>query len=607
MGTPLSPGVVINEKDFSGIVPNVASGIGGIVGRFTRGPVNTPILVSSETDLVNIFGKPTETNAMEWFTAAQFLQYSNKLWAVRAKPASASNAYVETGSVTGTVSFGNDSEYEDGQSGIDTDVKFVARELGAFGNQLGLIVVDNGNWSSFKTWADDLVTSGHMSQSFASVLQYQPGTSNYVETYAGASKNDEIHVIIFDATGAYTGTKYQVLEVYQGLSKAIDALDYQGNPIYYVSALQIKSKYLWTNGKLGTSANGTTTLDCGSTTFQVAGSGVSFAPFNFTFQNVAAVGTGAFAAIFHTGVDGTAAAETDVATSYDVFLNTDLYDVNLLPTAGYFNVATLQKIINVAYTRKDAVAFFSPSVTATGVIITDSSATAVNDIIAFFDALNIAEMYASYGFCDSGYKYIYDKYNNKYRWVPLNGDTAGLCAQVDQIADAWYSPGGFTRGGIKNVIKLAFNPNQAQRDILYPKSINPVVAFPGQGVVLYGDKTMTRKPSAFDRIGVRRLFIVLEKAISIAAKYTLFEFNDSFTRAQFRNMVEPFLRNIQGRRGINEFLVICDESNNTPYVIDANQFVGSIYVKPNKSINFITLNFVAASQSVDFSVITGQG
>jgi len=219
--------------------------------------------------------------------------------------------------------------------------------------------------------------------------------------------------------------------------------------------------------------------------------------------------------------------------------------------------------------------------------------------------LNIPETYASYGFFDTGFKYILDRYNSKYRWVPLNGDTAGLCAQTDSIADPWWSPAGFNRGGIKNVIKLAYNPSQADRDLLYPKGINPVVAFYGQGVVLYGDRTMTLKPSAFDRINVRRLFIILEKAISIAAKYQLFEFNDSFTRAQFKNMVEPFLRNIQGRRGIYDYLVICDETNNTGDVIDRNEFVGDIYVKPARSINFIRLNFVASRTDVSFNTLIG--
>jgi hypothetical protein len=606
--TLLSPGVEIKEKDFSGIVPNVATGIGGIVGRFSKGPVNTPIMISKEDELVNIFGKPNETNALEWFTAAQFLQYTNKLWTVRAKPTGALNSYIETGTVTGSISFGNQSEFDSGIATTDSDVKFIFRELGQAGNHLGVIVVDYGNWTSFKSWADGLVTAGEMTQSFADALQYQPDTTEYVRKYAGSAKRDEVHVIIFDATGLYTGTKYQILESYQGLSKAVDGLDYKGESVYYPNVLNVKSKYIWVGGNLATNTNGTTLIDTGNETFKVATSGVTFATFNFSFTNPisSSPSTTAFAAIMKGGVDGTAADESEIMSAYNVFTNVDLYDVNLFPTAGFRQVGTLQHILqNVAYPRKDSMVFYSPVKTGTYDVITDRSSTAVTDMIAWKNALNIAEQYASYAVCDTGYKYIFDKYNNKYRWVPLNGDIAGLCAQVDRLADAWWSPGGFNRGGIKNVIKLAFNPNQSQRDVLYPQSVNPVVAFPGQGVVLFGDKTMTLKPSAFDRINVRRLFIVLEKAIAIAAKYQLFEFNDTFTRAQFKNMVEPFLRNIQGRRGITEFLVVCDESNNPGDVIDRNEFAASIYIKPARSINYITLNFIATRTDVSFSTLVG--
>lgn len=608
--TQTSVGVEIIEKDYTTIVPNVATGIGGIVGRFTKGPVNTPILISKTDLLENTFGTPTETNYLEWFTAAQFLQYSDKLWVVRAKPTGATNAYVETGTVTGTISFGNQEEFDSGVGSIDVDAKIIARELGISRNNLGFIIVDNNSWSSFKTWADGLVTSGAMSTSFASALQYQPTTTAYVEKYAGTGKNDEVHVIVFDATGLITGTKYQILETFQGLSKASDALDYTGKSIYYPNHVNINSSWIWFNSSnLGTSANGTTLLDVGNETYKVNSSGVSYAPFNFAFSSPAATSptTAGYAALFHTGVDGTAADEAAVLSAYSVFANAESIDVNLFPTAGYYDVTTLQGILeNIAYPRRDSIVFYSPVKTGTNAVIMDSSATAVTDMIAWKNALNIPETYSSYAVCDTGYKYIFDKYNNKYRWIPLNGDIAGLCAQVDRLADAWYSPGGFNRGGIKNVIKLAFNPSKPQRDVLYPQSINPVVAFPGQGVVLYGDKTMTLKPSAFDRINVRRLFIVLEKAIGIAAKYQLFEFNDSFTRAQFKNMVEPFLRNIQGRRGITDFEVVCDASNNPGAVVDANQFVGSIAVKPTRSVNFITLNFIAAGTDVQFnSVISG--
>jgi len=610
--TLLSPGVEIKEKDFSGIVPNVATGIGGIVGRFTKGPVNTPIMISSEEDLVNIFGKPTDTNYLEWFTAAQFLQYTNKLWTVRAKPTGSYTAYASSasGSVgTDSISIGNQAEYDSTIGTLDSDVKFLYRGLGTAGNNLGVIIVDYATWSSFKSWADGLVTAGSMSQSYADIVQYQPNTTSYVEKYAGANKKDEMHIIVIDVTGGITGTKYAVLETFQGLSKASDALDYKGESIYYPTAINVKSKYIWVGSTWTTNQNGTTLFDVGTSAYGVSEAGDSFANFTDAFDiAVSETGpdTSLFAGKLVNGKDGTVADETEILSAYGILGNTDLYDVNLFPTAGYRGTTLLGGILtSVAYPRKDSMVFYSPVKVGTYDVITDRSATAVTDMIAWKDALNIAETYSSYAVCDTGYKYIFDKYNNKYRWVPMNGDIAGLCAQVDRLADAWWSPGGFNRGGLKNVIKLAFNPTQAQRDVLYPQSINPVVSFPGQGVVLFGDKTMTKKPSAFDRINVRRLFIVLEKAIAIAAKYMLFEFNDAFTRAQFKNMVEPFLRAIQGRRGITEFLVVCDSSNNPGDVIDRNEFVASIYIKPTRSINYITLSFIATRTDVSFSTLIG--
>ncbi len=257
-------------------------------------------------------------------------------------------------------------------------------------------------------------------------------------------------------------------------------------------------------------------------------------------------------------------------------------------------------INNIAEVRKDCIAVISPRrsdvVNNSGYVGKD-----VDDTITYRNSLPSS----SYAVLDSGYKYIYDKYNDIYRYVPLNGDTAGLMVRTDNERDPWFSPAGFNRGQVKNVIKLATNPTKGQRDQLYKSGINPVVTFPGQGTVLFGDKTLLAKPSAFDRVNVRRLFIVLEKAIATAAKFTLFEFNDEFTRAQFRNLVEPFLRDVQGRRGIYDFRVVCDESNNTPEVIDRNEFVGDIYVKPARSINFIQLNFVAVRTGVEFSEIVG--
>ena len=286
----------------------------------------------------------------------------------------------------------------------------------------------------------------------------------------------------------------------------------------------------------------------------------------------------------------------DIVTSYDLFSNPDEVDISLIIT-GAANATIVNSVLDIAFQRKDCVAFVSP-LRADAVEVVD-----VDAIVAYRTALTPS---TSYSVMDSAWKYQFDKYNNKYRYVPLNADIAGLCARTDNIRDPWWSPAGFNRGQILNAIKLSWNPTKAQRDELYKNGVNPVCAFPGEGIVLYGDKTMQAKPSAFDRINVRRLFIVLEKSIAIAAKYSLFEFNDQFTRAQFVSIVEPFLRDVKGRRGIYDYKVVCDETNNTPEVIDTNRFIGDIYIKPARSINFIQLNFVAVRTGVDFSEIAGK-
>ncbi len=300
------------------------------------------------------------------------------------------------------------------------------------------------------------------------------------------------------------------------------------------------------------------------------------------------------------GVDDFASTDANVQTAYSAFVNSDQYDISLIP-AGNVSAATAKYILdNVVEVRRDCVLFVSPRDVASGEPIISTGATAQAALVAYREATNIN---SSYAVMDSGFKYQYDRYNDAYRWVPLNGDIAGLCARTDYSADPWFSPGGFNRGQIKNIVKLGFNPSQTDRDVLYAVGINPVVTFPGQGTILYGDKTMLTRPSAFDRINVRRLFIVLEKSISVAAKYQMFEFNDGFTRAQFKNLVEPFLRDVKGRRGVTDFRVKCDEANNTGEVIDRNEFVADIFIKPNRSINYITLNFIAARSSVSFEEI----
>jgi phage tail sheath protein FI len=299
------------------------------------------------------------------------------------------------------------------------------------------------------------------------------------------------------------------------------------------------------------------------------------------------------------GVDDLTATDGQLMNAWSIFADDSQYDISLLPLGKASTTVATYVINNVAETRLDCVVFASPQDTMSGDVIIGSGSDATDAINLYRDGLPST----SYAVLDSGYKYQYDRYNDKYRWVPLNGDIAGLCARTDYTNDPWWSPGGLNRGQVKNVVKLAVNPNKTDRDTLYKNGVNPVVTFPGQGTVLFGDKTLLAKPSAFDRINVRRLFIVLEKAVATAAKFQLFEFNDGFTRAQFKNLVEPFLRDVQGRRGITDFVVKCDDSNNTGEVIDRNEFVADIYIKPARSINFITLNFIAARTSINFSEI----
>jgi phage tail sheath protein FI len=406
-----------------------------------------------------------------------------------------------------------------------------------------------------------------------------PGTSTIVAMNNGS--NDEVHVIVVDEDGRFTGIANTILEVFPNLSKAVNATDEVGNNIYYKNFINQNSKYVyWTNHPSGWT-------NAGENYTRGLNFGIGSQPvFNTSFTG---------------GRDGDRPRETDYIVAYNQFRSAEAVDVSIV-LAGASTLTRATHIINnICEYRKDCIAVISPQQTD---VVNNSTyaGSEVDSIVRFRDALPST----SYATLDSGWKYQYDKYNDLYRYIPLNGDIAGTMVRTDMERDPWWSPAGFTRGQIKNVIRLPFNPNKTERDALYKKGINPVVTFPGEGTILYGDKTLLAKPSAFDRINVRRLFIVLEKAISTAAKYMLFEFNDAFTRAQFRSMVEPFLRDVQGRRGITDFRVVCDDTNNTSEVIDRNEFVGDIYIKPARSINFIQLNFVAVRSGVDFSEVVGK-
>jgi phage tail sheath protein FI len=557
MAFQLSPGVNVSEVDLTTVVPAVATSIGGFAGDFQWGPVNEIKTISNEVQLVETFGKPNDDTFTSFFTAANFLQYASNLKVVRSVGIAAFNS---TTSGTGVL-IENENDYTQNHSAGDGSDVFAAKYPGSLGNSLKVSMCDS-NTSLIGSWA------------YADLFDSDPSTSTYVSNIGGT--NDEMHVVVIDNDGLISGTAGTVLEKFAFVSKASDAKSDDGTSSYYKNVINNRSKYIWWMGhpaeadNWGTAATSSTDYgDIATTDYTFAG-GVSASP-----------------------------TDANRNTGYDLFSNSDSVDVSLImagPTVGA-NIAN--HLISLVESRKDCMVFISPNLAD----VVDNAGSEADDIITGADGLTQRSTYA---FVDSGWKYQFDKYNDVYRWVPLNGDIAGLCARTDLQRDPWFSPAGLNRGQIKNAIKLAWNPSKDERDTLYKAGVNPVVTFPGEGTILYGDKTFANKPSAFDRINVRRLFIVLEKAIARAARSSLFEFNDDFTRSQFVNLVEPFLRDIQGRRGIYDFRVVCDTTNNTTEVIDSNRFVGDIYIKPARSINFIQLNFVATRTGVSFDEIVGR-
>lgn len=565
----LSPGVNVSEIDLTTIVPSTGTTEGGFCGNFDWGPANQIVTVTNEIDLVNTFGRPTTNTFTSFFTAANFLSYASNLQVVRAiNAAQARNADANGG---GTLIQNKDqyvSNFLDAATvqGTSGSGFAVARFPGALGNSLQIsFLTANSMVGNVSTWA------------YGSLFESSPGTSTYAAGVGGA--NDEIHMVVIDRRGAFTGTANTILEKFGFVSVAGDAKTDDGSSNYYVNVINDRSKYVYILGR-------PTTGNIAVTNWGLPASNTSYNS-NVSSQIISLGG----------GVSPLATT-SNVTSSYDFFANAEEVDVSLIMTGDASPTVAKYVVDNIAESRKDALVFISPE----RADVVNNDGLEPTDIISFRNTFNSS----SYAVMDSGWKYQFDKYNNVYRWIPLNGDIAGLCVRTDLERDPWFSPAGFNRGSIKNVTKLAWNPNKAERDNLYKNGVNPVVSFPGEGVVLYGDKTMLSKPSAFDRINVRRLFIVLEKAIARAARFSLFEFNDEFTRAQFVALVEPFLRDVQGRRGIFDYRVVCDETNNTPEVIDGNEFVGDIYIKPARSINFIQLNFVAVRTGVAFSEIVGR-
>ena len=576
MAYQLSPGVNWSEIDLTTIVPSVSTTVGALAGEFDWGPINEIRAIGSELELVRYFGKPSANTsrafqAQSFFTAANFLGYAQSLMLVRA-----ANTAISKNSTSGSspVLIRNKDDYElnhipNINSGLGAAYgMFGARYAGDLGNSIKVSLWASANATAFSSWE------------YAGEFSGVPGTSAYASQPGVNAANDEMHIVVLDANGSF-GVSNSVLEKYSFLSKAVDAKNDDGSSNYYVNVINDQSEFIYVLHHALDSTGNTDTVTWGSVAR------------NTTF----AQGNNQYTKVLSGGALG-APTNGDLVQEYDRFVSTEETDVSLIMTGGASQTVSEHVVDNIAEVRKDCVAFVSPLYEDA----VNNDGLESTDIATYRNLFNSS----SYAFMDSGWKKQFDKYNNIYRWIPLNGDIAGLCARTDFERDPWFSPAGFNRGQVKNVVKLSWNPTKDERDILYKAGVNPVVNFKGEGTVLYGDKTLLAKPSAFDRINVRRLFIVLEKAIAKAAKYSLFEFNDEFTRAQFVALVEPYLRDIKGRRGIYDFRVVCDESNNTPEVVDRNEFVGDIYIKPARSINFIQLNFVAVRTGVAFSEVVGK-
>lgn len=563
MAFQVSPGVLVREIDLTNVVPAVSTSIGATVVQAVWGPVEEIVTITSEKELVDTFGAPTNDTAAYFLNAAAFLKYGNNLKVVRAVNTGALNSTAGTsGAGTGLLIKNRDAydnNYADGQGSVGL---WAAKWPGAIGDSIRVSMCTASD-SAFSTWA------------YRTEFTSAPGTSPYAASLGGSG--DEMHIIVVDERGLITGVAGTILEKFAFVSQAGDAKKFDGSTNYYKDVINGTSKYIWWMDHLST------------LTKAGAPAGEAFVTVN-TASSVTLAG----------GDDGSNLDVGDIDTGFQLFNDAETVDVNLLigaPTlSGQDGTTQANNLIAIAQNRKDLVAFISPPLGATV-----GTSDPLGDVIDFADTLTSS----SYGFLDSSALKVYDKYNDVYRWIPAAGHMAGLCANTDEVADAWFSPGGYNRGQLLGITRIAFNPKKAQRDDLYKKRVNPIVSFPGEGTILFGDKTLQSKPSAFDRINVRRLFIVLEKAIATAAKFQLFELNDEFTRAMFRNMTEPFLREVRGRRGITDFKVVCDATNNTGEIIDSNQFVADIYIKPARSINFITLNFIATRTGVDFSEIGG--
>ena len=617
----VSPGINVSERDLTTVVPNVATTIGGIAGQYTWGPCNQRTRITTENELVETFGEPTDVTVNYFWTAANFLAYGNNLLVVRSiSDDDALNSSVEPDGSAGSTNqrlIENNDDYETKTANIPA--LFYSKYPGVLGDSLEVLAIDKAGFEQAVVNRPASVAARNATPPTATALQLQelkfletfnsaPGTSEDAEAAGGS--NDELHVLVVDKGGLFTGIVGEVLETWEKVSKAVNAKRVDGSSNYVLNVLKNQSRYAHSGGVSGyTALKAVEVTAAGETLKAIVGS-----PKSSTFEDLNASTDTVIGGVLGGGNDGSDIEASDLTASnkgYSLFENPDIVDVTLLMAGGSSGILTSDangnktsnvigsRVVDIAAARKDCVAFVSPS--RDSVVGRTSNSDITAEIIVDKGQLGAS----NYGIMDGAWKYQYDRYRDVFIFVPMNGDMAGLCARTDFTNDAWWSPAGYNRGSIKNIVKASWEPRQGDRDELYKVSVNPLVTQIGAGVILYGDKTMQVNPTAFDRINVRRLFIVLEKAISIAARAMLFEFNDEFTRAQFVNIVTPFLREVQGRRGITDFKVVCDRSNNTGQVIDTNNFVGDIFIKPTRSINFIQLNFIAARSDVSFSEIGG--
>lgn len=718
-----SPGVVVQEKDFTrgGIDPSFIN-FGAFAGVFEKGPIGIPTLITTEAELLDIFGKPNDNNYEYWFSVSNYLEYGGICYVVRAEDASQKNAVTDSQTAELVRSF---EHWEDTVSTGAGTYKYIARTAGTLGNSIGVSVIDRGadqlltvsgtglaftvgdtlgevlvlgvgTTSGFAAGdslyvgtqqigtvasvdatrsevrvfsnsqavavGDDLATSsggatvatvtsstalslqvyswdatsstlGVISDSYPATAvavgdQFIDGTSNIAtvtaandwydsqDVYTGKkwftlagkpgtsqyasdkyARFDEMHVVVYDRDGKISGTPGAILETFNNLSKIAGAKTPQGENNYFVDVIKANSDYVYAKSTTYTVVDFSAGTGAADTNGEIGSTDEGTSSATLSYDLI-----GAQSFTFAGGADDQSPTVGEITTAYGEFSDTEEIDIDFIiqgPAGANFQdaITKAKYVLALADARKDCMAFISPYRSA--VVGISNATTQLNNIVSFFNQLGSS----SYVVFDSGYKYMYDRFNDVYRYVPLNADIAGLMVNTATVADPWFSPAGLSRGNVRNAVKLAFNPKKSQRDTLYQARVNPVASFPGEGTVLFGDKTALSVKSAFDRINVRKLFLVVEKAISRAARAQLFEFNDVVTRTLFTQIVDPYLRDVQARRGLTDYLVVCDESNNTPAVVDSNEFRADIYIKPARSINFITLTFVATRTGVSFDEV----